>query len=71
MQLFFCFLSKALKDDIANHVEDVADVIEKGEAVIKSDKADEIQCTEINNEISLLHDRWEKLEILSQRLHKR
>ena len=38
---------------------------------MKNEKTDEIHCTEIKNEILLLHERWEKLEKLSQRLHKR
>lgn len=63
--------SQALQEDISNHRQDVADVVEKGEAVMKSDKTDDIHRTEIKNEIILLHERWEKLEILSQRLHKR
>lgn len=56
---------------MANHRQDVEDVIDKGEALMKNDKTDEIHSTEIKNEIMLLHERWEKLEILSQRLHKR
>ncbi|XP_068690393.1 utrophin-like [Montipora foliosa] len=63
--------SKALKDDIESHVQDAAIVIEKGDEVKSSGKADEIQCTEITNETRLLHERWEKLELLSQRLHTR
>lgn len=62
---------QALTDDIEKHVDDVADVVGKGKEVIESGKADEIHCTEIKNETRLLHERWEKLEILLQRLHKR
>ncbi|XP_015765376.1 PREDICTED: dystrophin-like [Acropora digitifera] len=64
-------MSQALTDDIEKHVDDVADVVGKGKEVIESGKADEIHCTEIKNETRLLHERWEKLEILLQRLHKR
>ncbi|XP_067048762.1 dystrophin-like isoform X1 [Acropora muricata] len=64
-------ISQALTDDIEKHVDDVADVVGKGKEVIESGKADEIHCTEIKNETRLLHERWEKLEILLQRLHKR
>lgn len=63
--------SQSLQEDISNHRQDVEDVIDKGEALVKSEKTDEIHCTEIKNEVLLLHERWEKLEILSQRLHKR
>ena len=58
-------------DDITNHRQDVGDVVDMGETLIMNDKTDETHRTEIKNQLLLLLDRWEKLEILSQRLHKR
>lgn len=58
-------------DDIKYHRQDVGNVEDMGQALIMNDKTEEIHRTEIKNQLLLLHDRWEKLEKLSQRLHKR
>ena len=58
-------------EDIAKHKEDLQRTIDKGRAIIDGGRVDEAQCAEINNELLVLHDRWEKLNLMALRFNKR